>query len=42
MHTEVLGGAVGAIVLLWYVFWRIGLVREIMRRAWLPHRHRKS
>jgi hypothetical protein len=34
-----LGGAIGVVLVLWYVFWRIGLVREWMRRAGIGRRH---
>ena len=30
-----IGGAVGVVLVVWYVFWRVGFVSELMRRAGL-------
>jgi hypothetical protein len=34
-----LGGAVSVVLVIWYVLWRVGFVRELMRRAGIGHRH---
>ncbi|MDE3156388.1 MAG: hypothetical protein KGN76_14895 [Acidobacteriota bacterium] len=41
MPSKILGGAAGIVLLVWYVFWRIGLVGQLMRRAGL-RRHREK
>ena len=42
MSPQTLGGAVSVVLVVWYVLWRVGFVRELMRRAGLPHRSRHS
>ncbi|MGE5245514.1 MAG: hypothetical protein ACM3SQ_14915 [Betaproteobacteria bacterium] len=37
MHLGTIGGAVSVVLVVWYVFWRVGFVRELMRRAGLRH-----
>ena len=37
-----LGGAVSVVVVVWYVLWRVGFVRELMRRAGIGHHETKS
>jgi methyltransferase (TIGR00027 family) len=34
-----LGGAVSVVIVVWYLLWRVGLVREQMRRAAIGQRH---
>ena len=41
MQSQTLGGAVGIILIIWYALWRVGLVREWMRRAGIG-RHRET
>jgi hypothetical protein len=38
MRPETIGGAASVVLVVWYVFWRVGLVREWMRRAGLTIR----
>ncbi len=38
MSYETLGGAVGVVLVVWYVFWRVGFVRELARRAGLSRK----
>jgi len=37
-----LGGTVSVVLVIWYVLWRVGFVRELMRRAGISHHQTKS
>ncbi len=34
-----LSGAVSVILVVWYLLWRVGFVRELMRRGDIGHHH---
>jgi hypothetical protein len=38
---QTIGGVVSVALVVWYVFWRVGFVRELARRAGLS-RHRET
>jgi hypothetical protein len=37
MPYETIGGVVGVVLVVWYVAWRVGFIRELARRAGLSH-----
>jgi len=39
MLYQTVGGVVSVVLVVWYVFWRIGFVRELARRAGLWRHH---
>jgi hypothetical protein len=41
MPYQTIGGVVSVVLVVWYVFWRIGFVHELARRAEL-RRHRET
>lgn len=43
MQLQTIGGVVSVVLVVWYVFWRIGFVRHLAQRAGLGrHRETKS
>ncbi|HVC19746.1 MAG TPA: hypothetical protein VNE16_06695 [Vicinamibacterales bacterium] len=42
MHPEAIGGVAGVVLIVWYVCWRVGLVRELMRRAGIGRHGREN
>jgi len=40
MQPQVIGGVVSVVLVVSYVFWRVGFVRELMRRAWIGRHHK--
>jgi len=39
MQPLVIGGVVSVVLVVWYVFWRVGFVGDLMRRAGIGRRH---
>ena len=41
MQPQTIGGAASVVLVVWYVFWRVGFVRELARRSGIGH-HRQT
>ena len=39
MQPQTIGGAASVVLVVWYVLWRIGFVRDLARRAGIGRHH---